>query len=80
MALFENRILAEVIKILWTLSGQESACNAGDAGSVRGLKRSPGEGNGQALQCSSLEILWTKDTGQLQSIGQQRVKQTRLSD
>ena len=25
--------------------GQESACNAGDLGSIPGLERSPGEGN-----------------------------------
>ena len=31
------------------LSGKESACNAGDAGSVAGLGRSPGEGNGNPL-------------------------------
>ena len=29
------------------LSGKESACNAGDMGSVPGLGRSPGEGNGK---------------------------------
>ena len=62
MALFENRILAEVIKILWSLSGKESACNAGDAGLVLGLERSPGEGNGKSLQYSSLEIPWTKES------------------
>ena len=28
------------------LSGKESACNAGDMGSILGLGRSPGEGNG----------------------------------
>ena len=32
-----------------------SACNAGDPGSVPGLGRSPGEGNGNPLQCSGLE-------------------------
>ena len=32
-----------------------SACNAGDLGSVPGLGRSPGEGNGNPLQCSCLE-------------------------
>ena len=30
--------------------GKESACNAGDLGSVPGLGRSPGEGNGYPLQ------------------------------
>ena len=31
------------------------AANAGETGSVPGLERSPGEGNGNALQCSCLE-------------------------
>ena len=32
-----------------------SACNAGDLGSIPGLGRSPGEGNGAPLQYSCLE-------------------------
>ena len=32
-----------------------SACNAGDPGSIPGLRRSPGEGNGNPLQYSCLE-------------------------
>ena len=35
--------------------GKESACNAGDPGLIRKLGRSPGEGNGNPLQCSCLE-------------------------
>ena len=35
--------------------GKDSACNAGDAGSVAESKRSPGEGNGNPLQYSCLE-------------------------
>ena len=34
---------------------KESACNVGDPGSVPGLGRSPGEGNGNPLQYSCLE-------------------------
>ena len=34
---------------------KESACNAGDPGSVPGLGRSPGEGNGNSIQYSCLE-------------------------
>ena len=37
------------------LSGKESACNAGDADSVPGSRRSPGEGNGNPLQYFCLE-------------------------
>ena len=36
-------------------AGKESACNAGDLGSVLGLERSPGEGKGYPLQYSALE-------------------------
>ena len=35
--------------------GKASAYNAGDLGSIPGLKRSPGEGNGNPLQYSCLE-------------------------
>ena len=38
----------------WWLSGKESACNAGDAGSIPGSKRYPAEGNGNSLQYSCL--------------------------
>ena len=36
-------------------SGKESTCNAGDMGSIPGLGRSPGEGNGYPPQYSGLE-------------------------
>ena len=39
----------------WGLDDKESACNAGDPCSIPGLGRSPGEGNGNPLQFSSLE-------------------------
>ena len=35
--------------------GKESACNAGDLGSIPGLGRSPGEGTGYLPQSSGLE-------------------------
>ena len=37
------------------LDGKESACNAGDLGSIPGSGRSPGEGHGNLLQYSCLE-------------------------
>ena len=37
------------------LAGKESACNEGDLGSIPGLGRPPGEGNGNPLQCFCLE-------------------------
>ena len=36
-------------------AGKESTCNVGDLGSIPGLRRSPGEGNGSPLQYSGLE-------------------------
>ena len=36
-------------------AGKESACNAGDLGSIPGLGRSPEEGKGYPLQYSGLE-------------------------
>ena len=37
------------------LEGKESACSAGDPGSIHGSGRSPEEGNGNPLQFSCLE-------------------------
>ena len=36
-------------------AGKESACDAGDLGSIPGLRRSPGKGKGYPLQYSGLE-------------------------
>ena len=46
-------------------AGEESTCNAGALGSIPGLGRSPGEGNGYPLQYSCL--------GNLMDRGDQRV-------
>ena len=44
---------------IWGFPGgsdsKESACNTGDAGSIPGLERPPGEGKGYPLQYSCLE-------------------------
>ena len=39
----------------WYSEIKASACNAGDLGSIPGLGRTPGEGNGNPLQYSCLE-------------------------
>ena len=41
--------------------GKESACNAGDPGSIPGSGRSPGEGIGYPLQYSSLVAQMVKN-------------------
>ena len=49
----------QLLFVYWYLPGgsvsKESACNVGDLGSIPGLGRSPGEGNGNPLPYSSLE-------------------------
>ena len=49
------------------------ARDAEDMGLIPGSGRSPGEGNGNPLQYSCLENLWTEEPGGLQSMGLQRV-------
>ena len=53
--------------------GKASAYSAGDPGSIPRSGRSPGEGNGNPFQYSSLEIPWTEEPGRPQSMGSQRV-------
>ena len=52
----------DLLESIWQKRGfpgrsdsKESACNAGDTGSIPGSGRSPGEGNGNPLQYSCLE-------------------------
>ena len=47
--------LWEIVGFPCGSAGKESACNAGDLGSIHGLGRSPGEGKGYPLQYSVLE-------------------------
>ena len=53
--------------------GKESACNAGDLGSIPGLGRSPGGGHGNPLQYYCLQNPWTEEPGGLEFMGLQRV-------
>ena len=53
--------------------GKESACIAGDVGSIHGSEGSPGEGNGNPLQYSCLEKSRTEEAGGLHPKGLQRV-------
>ena len=47
--------------------GKESACSAGDLGSIPGLGRSPVEGNGNPLQYSCLETPMYRAAGEYQN-------------
>ena len=51
--------------------GKESACNAGDPGSIPGSGRSPGEGKMATLSSILAWRIWTEEPGKLQSIGSQ---------
>ena len=48
--------------------------DAGDAGSIPGLGRSPEERNDNPFQYSCLETTWTDESGELQSKRSQRVE------
>ena len=52
--------------------GKESACKAGDPGSIPGLGKYLREGNGNPLQYSCLENFHRQKPGGLQSTGSQR--------
>ena len=59
--------------------GKESACNAGDLGSIPGSKRYPEEGNGYPLQYSWLENSMDREAWQAIVHGVAK-SQTRLSN
>ena len=48
---------------------KESACNAGDPGSIPGSGRSPGEGMATHSSILAWRIPWTEESGGLQSMG-----------
>ena len=53
--------------------GKASVYDAGDPGSIPGLGRSLGEGNGNPLQYYCLENPMEEEPGRLQSMGSQGV-------
>ena len=58
---------------LW-FSGEESACSAGDVGSIPGSGRFLGKGMATHSSILAWRIPWTEETGGLQSMGSQRVR------
>ena len=63
----------------WWLSGKESACSAGDVGSIPESGRSPGERNGKALQYSCQDNPMDRGTWQAAVHGIKKC-QTQLSN
>ena len=59
--------------------GKECSCNAGNQGSIPGLRRSPGEGNGNLLQYSCLEKPMDRGTWWA-TVHRVAKSQTQLSD
>ena len=57
----------------------KAACNVGDLGSIPGLGRYPGEGNGYPLQCSCLGNLIDRGVRQA-TVHRVAKSQTRLSN
>ena len=55
MIWFGFQRLVQIQGFLGSSDGKESACNAEGLGSIPGLGRSPGEGNGNPLQSSCLD-------------------------
>ena len=60
-------------------NGKESACNAGDLGSIPGLGKYPGKGNGNPLQYSCLDNSMDRGAWQATVSGAAK-NQTRLSN
>ena len=62
-----------MLSLPWWFSGKVFACNAGDAGLIPGLGRSPGGGNGNPFQYPCLKnpmdrgAWWATDHGTAKS-------------
>ena len=63
----------------WWLIGEESACNAGDMGSIPGSGRSPEKGMATHSSILAWKIPWTEEPDGLQSMGVAK-SQTQLND
>ena len=66
------------LRLPWWLSGKESACSAGDPGSIPGLEP-PGEGHAAHSSILAWRIPWTEEPDGLQSMGSQGVEHTGLA-
>ena len=65
--------------LAWRLSDKESACDAGDMGSIPGSGRSLDKELAAHSSILAWEIPWAEEPGRLQSMGLQK-SQTQLSD
>ena len=69
----QERDPSEPLGFLGGSDGKESACNAGDPGSIPGLEDPPEKEMATHSNILSWKIPWTEEPGRLQSIASQRV-------
>ena len=67
----KNKFFIQVVLVVKNLPANVEDIR--DNGSIPGLGRCPGEGNGSPLQYSRRKIPWTEEPGKQQSLGSQRV-------
>ena len=67
-------VLKVLLIVCGSSDGKESACNAGDSGSVSISGRSAGEGKATHANILAWEIPWTEEPGGLQPMVSQSVR------
>ena len=71
---FSKQSLTPLFGFLGGSVGKESACNAGDMGSVPGWRRSPGAEHATHSSILAWKVPWTEEPEGLWSRGSQRVR------
>ena len=69
VSLFSNLTLSNLLGASGDSHGKEFVCNAGELGSIPGLGRSPGDGNGHLPQYSCLENSMDREVWQAAAHG-----------
>ena len=73
-SVFKVSMVSGVKGLPWSLSGKQSACNAGYPGSIPGFGRSHENGIATRSRILAWRIPWTKEPGGLPSMGLQIVR------
>ena len=74
--MFPLTVFNTIHRFPYSSVGKESACNAGDLGSIPGSGRSPRKGNGNHSTILAWRSSWTEETGRLKSMGSQESDMT----
>ena len=75
-----QRLDFPLLKLYGGSDGKQSACHVGGPGSIPGLGRSPGEGNGCHFSTLAWRIPWAEEPGRLQSMGLRCVEHDRATN